>query len=274
MKSEHRHDLQTNDLAKSLMTFPDYVREYGGRVALGLAIVVLAVILIMQRTNRSQAESIRYRDDLAFARTVIERVSNAGVNFQGGTTFDPGNPAIGDARRRLRDVRENASDKAVLAQALLAQGDLAWALGNFPEPSTASTQPAPKLEKERPEFQADAKTAYQQIVSQYPDQTIPFLASHFGLAAIAENARNWDEARKEYQIVKDHPEAIESYKRLADRQLKALDDLRHPVLIGQVPDKLELPTPPNTLTPSTAPSSQATTRPTTTPTAATTRPTK
>ena len=37
MKSEHRHDLKTNDLAKSLMTFQDYAREYGGRVILGLA---------------------------------------------------------------------------------------------------------------------------------------------------------------------------------------------------------------------------------------------
>lgn len=272
MKSEHRHELQTNDLAKSLMTFPDYVREYGGRVALGLAIVVLAAVLITQRTSRARAEAVRYRDDLAFARTVIDRVSSAAVNFQGNTTYDPANGAIGDVERRLRDIRDNASDKAVVAQALLAQADLAWALGNFPHPSPASTQPAPKLEKERPEFLNDAKTSYQQLISQYGDQAVPVLAAHFGLAAVAENARNWDEARKEYEAVKNDPNALDAYKRLADLKLKALEDLRQPVLIGHVAEKLELPTPPTT-----TPTTQSTTTApgaTTKPTAATTRPTK
>jgi hypothetical protein len=270
MKSEHRHDLQTNDLAQSLLTFPDYLREYGGRFALGLAIVILAIVLISQRTSRARAEAVRYRDDLAFARTVIERVSNTAVNFQGNTTFDPTNPAIADARRRLRDIQDNASDKAVLAQTLLAQADLAWALGNFPQPSAASTQPTPKLEKERPELVADAKGDYQKVISQYPDQTMPVLAAHFGLAAVAENARDFDEARKQYEAVKNDPNAIDTYKRLADLRLKALDDLRHPVLIGQVPDTLELPTPPSTTT---SPTSQSATATTTKPTAATTRPT-
>lgn len=267
MKSEQRHDLQTNDLSKALMTFPDYLREYGGRFALGLAIVILAIILINQRVSRSHTEAIRYRDDLAFARTVIERVSNTAVNFQGNTTFDPTNPAIADARRRLRDIQDNASDKAVLAQTLLAQADLAWALGNFPEPSTASTQPAPKLEKGRPELVADAKADYQKVISQYPDQTLPALAAHFGLAAVAENARDFDAARKEYETVKNDPNAIETYKRLADIKLKALDDLRHPVVIGQVPDKLELPTPTSSTTAPTTSTSQPTT-------GATTRPSK
>ena len=281
MKSEHRHELKTNDLSKALMTFPDYARVYGGRVAVGLVIVVLAVILITQRVSRSRADAVRYRDDIAFARSVVDRLNNVGVTLQGNTTVDPTHPMVGDAVRRLRDVRENASDKPVLAQALLAQGDLAWARANFPDMSAAATQPIPKPEKSRDEFLADAKNAYQQVVSTYPDQTVPAVSAHFGLAALAENAENWDEARKQYEAAKNTAGNIDSYKRLADMKLKALDDIRQPVLIGQVAAKFELPTFPSTTSPSfsttqftssTAPA--ATTASVTRPTAPATRPSK
>jgi hypothetical protein len=259
------------------MTFPDYLREYGGRAALGLAIVILAVVLVLQRMNHSRVEAQRQRDELAFARSVIQRLENATVTFQGTTTFDPTSPAVADAARRLRDIRDNASDKAVLAEATLAEGDLAWARANFPDVSAAAatqptTEPVAKPEKTPAEFLTDAKNAYQQVVTQYPDQRIPALAAHFGLAAVAENARNWDEARKEYEAVKNSLDAIDSYKRLADIRLKALDDLQHPVLIGQVAEKLELPPLPSTQS-TTAPTTAntATTKPTG---AATTRPTK
>jgi hypothetical protein len=281
MKSEHRHELQTNDLSKALMTFPDYVREYGGRAALGLAIVILAIVLIMQRMNHSRTEAVRQRDELAFARSVIQRLENATVTFQGTATFDPTSPAVSDAARRLRDIRENASDKAVLAQATLAEGDLAWARANFPDLSAASTQPStqpvPKPEKDRPELLADAKTAYQEVVSKYPDQRIPATAAHFGLAAVAEDAHNWDEARKEYEAIKNGLDAIDSYKRLADMKLKALDDISKPVLIGQVPEKLELPPLPTTQSATSVAPTAAATRPTgatTRPAGATTRPAK
>ena len=213
MKSEHRHELQTNDLAKSLMTFPDYVREYGGRVALGLAIVVLAAVLITQRTTRATPRlSATATTSPSPAPSSIASAAPPSTSRAASPSTPPTAPSA-TSSRRLRDIRDNASDKAVVAQALLAQADLAWALGNFPQPSTASTQPAPKLEKERPEFLNDAKTNYQQLITQYADQTVPVLAAHFGLAAVAENARNWDEARKEYEAVKNDPNAIDAYKR-------------------------------------------------------------
>ena len=280
MKSEHRHELQTNDLSKALMTFPDYLREYGGRAALGLAIVVLAVVLIVQRRNHASVEGDRQLGELASARAVIQRVENATVTFQGTTTFDPTSPAVADAVRWLRDVRENASDKALLAQALLAEGDLAWARANFPDVSAAATQPVPKPEKDRAELLADAKNAYQQVLSQYPDQRIPAAAARFGLAAVAEDAHDWDEARKQYETLKNDLDAIPAYKRLAAMKLKALDDIRQPVLIGQVPEKLELPPLPSTQSatataPATAPAAATPkTAATTRPTGATTRPAK
>src|SRR5438046_1636620 len=89
MKAEHRHELKTNDLAKSLLTFQDYVKVYGGRVALGIAIVILLVVLIMQRINSSHTAAERARDDLAYARSQIDRLSHVFVTMDGRPSVVP-----------------------------------------------------------------------------------------------------------------------------------------------------------------------------------------
>src|SRR5262245_9697730 len=89
MTSEHRHDLTTNDLAKSLLTFQDYVKVYGGRVALGIAIGILLVVLIMQRSSRAKAQALKYQDDLTYCRTQIDHLRNAQADFDGRVSIHP-----------------------------------------------------------------------------------------------------------------------------------------------------------------------------------------
>ncbi|HEY7115544.1 MAG TPA: hypothetical protein VH475_03100 [Tepidisphaeraceae bacterium] len=264
MKSEHRHELKTNDLAKSLITFQDYAKEYGGRVALGLAIVILAIVLITQRISRARSDAQRYQDNLAFARSVIDRLNHVQVGFSGQVSVQPGD--ADPARRILQEIREKASDKHTLADALLAQGDLEWALANYPD-LAAATQPAPKLEKDRGDLLKDAKAAYQRVLEQYPDQPIPVAGAHFGLAAVAENERQWDDARKHYDAIKNAAGASQ-YKNWAEFKLKRLDEIRQPVLVGQVAEKFEIPAPP-----STGPTTQLSTRPAAHPSTAGARPT-
>src|SRR3954466_3349555 len=103
MKAEHRHELKTNDLAKSLITFQDYVKQYGGRVALGIAIVILAFVLINQRMNRNRDRAIKDRPDLAPARSIIDTLA---VAKPPDTDKVPG---------MLRDIRDNTSEKPLQA---------------------------------------------------------------------------------------------------------------------------------------------------------------
>jgi len=136
MKSEHRHDLKTNDLAKSLLTFQDYAREYGGRVILGLVIVILAIVLIMQRTGNSGATQAKARDDLAYVRNQIDRLNHVRV-------FEDGHPSVRPAevdsvRKLLQEIRDKASDKSVLAAATVA-----WATTPGPWRTTLTYPPPP-----------------------------------------------------------------------------------------------------------------------------------
>jgi tetratricopeptide (TPR) repeat protein len=252
MKSEHRHDLKTNDLAKSLLTTQDYVKLYGGRVFLGLAIVVLIIVLIIQRSSRSQAEAAKLRDDLAYADSQIDRLSRAQVVGDGQVTVRPAE--VDQVRRLLQEIREKASDKKTLADAAAAQGDYSWALANYPDVPGAASQPSLRPDKPRPELLKDAKDAYQQVLSQYPDQHMSVIKAHFGLAAIAEDESNWDEAKKQYEAVANSSDASTTYQNLAKGKLIRLEEIRQPILVGTVPEKAEtikrVPLP-STTTPST-----------------------
>src|SRR4051794_4685477 len=126
MKAEHRHELKTNDLAKSLITFQDYVKQYGGRVALGIAIVILAFVLINQRMNRTRDLAVKYRQDLATARSIIDTLAIAKP------------PDADKVPGILREVRDNSSEKPLQAEALVQMGDFSWQMANFPAPSTAT----------------------------------------------------------------------------------------------------------------------------------------
>jgi tetratricopeptide (TPR) repeat protein len=263
MKSEHRHDLKSNDLASSLLTFQDYIKVYGGRVFLGIAIVVLVIVLIIQRSGKSQAEAIKLQDDLAYANGQIDRLNHVQVIGDGQVTVRPAE--VDPVRRLLQEIREKASDKNVLAEAAVSQGDYSWALANYPNVPGAATQPSLAPDKPRSDLLKDAKEAYQQVISDYPDQTLAVVKAHIGLAAVAENEGNWDEAKHQYEAVSGMSSAATYFQNYAKEKLKRLEEIRQPLLVGTVPEKAEISKPilPSTTTPvhSTTPAATKTVTP-------------
>jgi hypothetical protein len=285
MKAEHRHELKTNDLAKSLMTFPDYVRAYGGKAILGLAIIILAVVLIMQRISSSRTQAVQSRDDLAYAINQIQKLTHVSVFPDGRVTVRPAE--VDNVRALLQKVRNDASDKSVLAAAAVAQGDYAWAMANYPELPAATTQASLRPDRDRSELLKEAQAAYEEVLSHYSDQTVSVIAARFGLGALAETHSKWDEAKSQYEAVSTLTtgnDGLKEFKDLADAKLKRLESLREPVLIGEVPAVAETPkpaVPATTTSPATHPATSAPApaphasgaRPTTRP-SATTRPSK
>lgn len=281
MKSEHRHDLKTNDLAKSLLTAQDYVKVYGGRVLLGIAIIILIIVLIVQRSGRAQSEAQKLQDDLAYANSQIARLEHAQVIGESQVTVRPAE--VDQVRRLLQEIREKSSDKKVLAQAAVAQGDYSWAMANYPKVPGAATQPTLAPDKPRADLLNDAKDAYSQVITQYGDQALSVVRAHFGLAAIAENQSNWEEAKRQYEAIAGMAEASTYFQNYAKDKIKRLEEIRQPLLVGMIPDKPEpvkpfippsvISTNPSPTTKTEAPATKAAVTPTTKP-AATTKPAK
>jgi hypothetical protein len=238
MKSEHRHELKTNDLAQTIITAGDYFRIYGGRIALGLAIVILVAVLIYQRTTRAKAEKAALPGTLAQARGQIDRLATGQLL--------PSDKEMDEARASIAKVKGDASDDALKASALAAEGDLNWAVATFPRQSSASTTaPAPVTEQQRVDAAAAARTAWQTVVDKYPDQRLAVVTARFGLAALAENSRDWAAARQQYEAVKALPNLAKVHKDMAEGRLAYLDLIQKPVLIGEVQAPAPVTTDPN-----------------------------
>lgn len=264
MKSEHRHELKTNDLAKHLLTFQDYVKEYGGRVALGIVIVILAIILIVQRMNNAKARVAATANNLAYVRSQIDRLSHVQASFTGQVSVSPAE--VADVTKVIADIREKTDDKRILAEVRVAEGDYAWALASYPLFPAATTQASLRPPKARGELVKDAKAAYQDVLSQFADQKLAVISARMGLAVIAEDAKAWDEAKQHYEAITKIENVNPMFKNLAEAKLKQLDLIKTPILVGTVLDKPPVATPETpatttTSTTSTAPATGSVTKP-------------
>jgi hypothetical protein len=261
MKSERRHELETNTLADSLARIPYYFHQYGSRILLGVILVALVLLLLYNRSASKRQEAQLAMDQLTAAREAIARLRS----------FDPINAHRDDPAERVKRFQdlvritresldgavERLDDPTQLSEALVARGDLNWTIANYPElPGAGEVKSAPSSE-ERSKALAEAKEAYQRVLSNYGDQRLATLSAHLGLAAVAENAGDWEAARKSYEAVANGEMYAQAFRDQAKARLETLDELRRPVLLVAARE-------PMVLAPSTTQATtQATTQPTT-----------
>jgi tetratricopeptide (TPR) repeat protein len=261
MKAERRHELQENSLARFIDNLPVMMRLYADRILLAVVLVLLVVVLIRWRMNQTEARATQTANDLAEAKASVTRLQRMPMIGPPDQLVATRNRAIDEVNTAIDTVANNASstDRTLQSQALLTRGDLNWTLANSPSIPGAATQPTLQLQKSSEEYLQQAEDAYQQVLKSFPDQKEAALSATFGLAAIAENRHNWDEAARLYNQIKNS-DAEKMYKDLADARLKLLPDIQAPVLLGSLTTK------PADLTPLVlAPTSQPATQPVPTP---------
>ena len=248
MKAERRHELQTNSLAQFLENLPLYFRFHFGKVLLGLLIFILLIVLIRQRMGSGQVMQQQAASALTSMRRLIEELQFVDLG---------GQPAEMRAAQRklyaaqvdaavdeiLSKTGEGPEDAPARAEALAARGDLNWVMANLPELPGAATQQALQMPRGADQYLSDAAEAYNQVLRQYPDRTIPALTALFGLANVAENQHQWDVARSQYESIVARKDAPQVYKEMAHQRLQLLPALQEPVFTGN----FGTPPPPTTL---------------------------
>jgi hypothetical protein len=247
MKSERRHELKENTLARKLIDIPALGKKYGSRVALGIILICLVIVWIRYRMNRSEELLSAAQRSLADATLDIQRLKNLGYARRG----DEMNVAqqrqvwYADALSRADEAIKDAGDQypQIKAQALLDKGDANFNLANLPDLYGAATQPSLQVQPDRTELLSEGEDAYKQILVDVGQEHFQAMAAHFGLAAIAENralaegkdSANWDEARLQYQAVMDDDTASQPFKQYAQYRQDLLPQLKQTPLIGLVP---------------------------------------
>ena len=266
MKAQRRHELQNNSLAKVITGAPSAYSRYGGRVLLVLVVAALVFVLVRYRVSSAREGARLARENLATARSAINNLHYA--DLLGAPPHEAASLRrrwVAEATDGLDQALQLSDEPEVQAEALLARGDLNWALSTLTEIPGAATQPTLRMEKTPEQLLTGAADSYTAVLNQNSQQTAAVVGARFGLAGIAENRGKWDEAKKQYQAIIDMPNIAEAYKSQARIRLEGAAEWSQPVLL------VEPTSQPTTtqrsgipfVTPSTAPSTQpTTTRPT------------
>lgn len=213
MDSEHRHELQENDLAEFFAHFGEWWQKYGNITLIVVMAIVLAVAGWRFISFRSAQAHENAWTDLAFATSP--------------ETF--------------RAVAQSHDNPAVKTLAYLHGGDLLLgqaitgetpALPTSPQDDTDASPGAPAAPLDRDALLSGARTLYEQALQSAP-HVVYRINAHLGLASVAETQSRWDDARQHYE------QAIEAagagFATLAEQariRLDMLSNLRQPVVFA------------------------------------------
>lgn len=235
MKSERRHELETNELTKALGRLAVFYHQYGSKILLAVVLIVLVIVFLVNRAASNRAAAQAAVDNLAVARELIDALRsfsplNAQYPEQKRDNF---RMLVADADRALSAVAQGARDPAVLAEALVAHADLNWAMAMYPDLPEATTRPAElTLVEDREKLIKAAEQAYQDVLQAYPNETMATLSANMGLAAIAENRQDWATAEKHYRAIASSDRYAQVFRDEAERRIKDLVMLQQPVLLA------------------------------------------
>ena len=237
MKSERRHELKQNTLARGLETLPDVGRRHGTKVLVVVMIGLLLALLIRSRVTsaREAADSAAY--SLNHGRELIDQMREAGDLVVTGripstqlVTISQ-NVAKG-VETAAQQVLDSTDDPRLMAEARLVRGDLNWHLANLPEAPGATTRPDLALPKTDDQLLQAAAESYQAVLETPSAPRESLITARLSLAAVAENRRQWDQARQHYQNVVDDSAAPKPLRDVAVEALNRLQTIQKPPLIA------------------------------------------
>ena len=231
MKSTRRHELQHNVLDIELAKTVGFLKKRGRLIVWTLVIIVpLTVVTSWYVTSRR-----RQRADWQ-ARYAELKAAQASELAQ----------PLEALLRGFREIAEQKKVPSLAAMACVDTGDIyAWKLFET------------KTDIERQNISKQAREYYRRAIDQFPEYSGTVGRAHLALGKLAEGERNFDEAKKQYELVLAMPQLSGlDVARQADEGLKMLALYRQPVRMATT-----APAPPATMPAASGPASSAATRP-------------
>lgn len=210
MKAERRQELRTNDLAEQIEQVRTYIREHGVKIAatvIGIVVIVAATIWYTRGRENRVLEGWR-----SFANV--------------GELSDPG------ARvDRLNEIAEQRIAAGLTQAAWLAVGETARSQILNPPQNTDPTAPAVDRD-----WADAARTAYDNVLREFPDHLAAQGESMIALGVLAEDAPDAAKARQWYQRILDNPRFEDTpFASQAEYRLEGLDKWVEPVVFAPSP---------------------------------------
>lgn len=234
MKTDHRHELKTNELAEWIANFPQWAKQNRTTiVGVALVIVIIGAFYFWRFysrnvTSRQQLKFTSLISQLSLTKMRILQAQSQGrdLSFMLITPAD-----------NLQIFAENTSNDQMAALALIKQAE-ALRMELHYRPGTSSEQDcAAKINQ--------AKASYTKALQKASPNPSLMATAKFGLGLCEEELGNFDEAGQIYQQISANPTFEGTVaKSAAEHRLETLKDYKAKVIFkpAPTPEPLTVPT--------------------------------
>ena len=227
MKSEHRHELKTNELADWMAHFPEWAQE-NARTLIGVAVLVVVVAGVFfwvqyNKNVRTVGEQVRFSNLLAGLPQTEQKILNNSDQGQ-DASFMFSSVATG-----LENYADKSSHKTMAALAYLKCAEAQRAALHY---STTPTKP-----EELPEKIAPIQKNYHMAIEKATDAPSIRAAARYGLGLCFEELGQFSEAETAYrELVADKTLYGTSGQAAAKYRLEVFKHYEQPVAFKPAPE--------------------------------------
>ena len=198
MKSDHRHELKTNELAEWLSNLPQWTKKYLITIIWVLALIVVAAAFFIWRSYsksmdvREQVEFTNLLNQLSGSKMQILSAQAQGKDFS-YILVQRGGPAD-----KLKIFAQNVNNDQMAALALIKQAEALRTELHY-RPGTVSKQDLTTQINQ-------AKVSYTEALEKCSSNPSLAAAAKFGLGLCEEEVGNFEEAAQIYRDIAANPD--------------------------------------------------------------------
>jgi hypothetical protein len=236
MKSEHRHELKTNELADWIANLPEWADENRNTIITVAVVIVLAIVVYFWSYYRREVVSVGRQTQLTRLVTEVQQKKNdvARAAMQSNDLSKDLSYELLPLADDLQTFAQSAGDNNIAALALIQRGETFRAELHY---RLADVSPE-DLEKQI----TKARESYQLALDRAKSNPSLAASAQLGLGLCEEELGRFDQAAALYREVAQKPEYAGTVgQATADYRLKVMDDFKTPVVFKPAPPKPPTP---------------------------------
>ena len=231
MKSDHRHELKSNELAQWVAEFPEWARQNSRTILITCGIVLAVVLVYAWYLYDKNVASVNRR--VRFSEMANQLYGSKRQAARSGTEGKDLSFMLLQSADSLAQFAESTRDKTAAALAYLKRAEAIRSELHY-RPTQAPEDLAKQIEL--------AKASYQEALDKAGDQASLGAAARYGLGLCAEETGNQAEAREIYQqIVADARLKGTVAQAAAEYRLKTLADYMDSIVFRPGPEPAPAP---------------------------------
>ncbi len=235
MKSEHRHELKTNELAEWLGNLPQWTKENLTTIIVISAVIVAAAAIYVRYSYRKSAAA---QEQLEFANLLNQLSASKAQVLNAQAQGKDLSFILLQPANSLGNFAQNTNNDRMAALALIKQAEALRTELHY-RPGTVSKQDLTAQINQ-------AKAAYTEAIQTHLKGTSnPSLtaAAEFGLGLCEEELGNFEKAQQIYQIITANPDFEGTVANAAAKhRLETMADYKQKVIFKPAPPVATKPT--------------------------------